>query len=59
MIEYRLKRFDGNGCFVTVHEMKAPNLAEALIKAKQMKMPFECELWVGDIPVATVKAHRR
>lgn len=48
------ERFDGNGRFVTVHEIRAPNLAEALMKAKRMKLPFE----VRDAPVAAVKANR-
>lgn len=45
MADYRLYCLDGAGKITKSHEIDAKNDAEALILARQMKLPVKCELW--------------
>ena len=55
MAEYRLYCLNDAGRFTRVHEIKANNDAEALARARAMKLPTKCELWEGRRKVATLE----
>jgi hypothetical protein len=59
MPEYRLYCLDGNGSFTTVEKIKAVNDAEAIMRAKRMKKPVNCELWQRSRMVAKIPAAGR
>lgn len=56
--QYKLLREDENGGLTTVKSLEAPNDYEAIIKAKQMNLGGELELWEGPRAVATVRPWR-
>jgi hypothetical protein len=58
MPSYRLYCLDGGGSFTTVHEIDAADDAEALSKAREMKLPVKCELWERGRMVAMLDPHR-
>ena len=45
MPEYRLYCLNERGGFTSSHEIEAADDADALAKAKAMKLPVKCELW--------------
>jgi hypothetical protein len=57
MPDYRLYCLDGDGKFLTVHEIDAANDADALSKAGQINIPFKCELWQRGRKVAVLDLH--
>lgn len=59
MPEYRLYCLDGNGSFSKVEEITAINDAEAIILAKRMKKPVNCELWERSRMIARIPAAGR
>ncbi len=58
MADYRLYCLDGHGHFTKVHEIDAENDADALRKARRMKLTVACELWKRGRKLATLDAHR-
>ena len=58
MPDYRLYCLDGVGKFATVHEIDAANDADALSKARQINIPFKCELWQRGRKVAVLDPHQ-
>jgi hypothetical protein len=45
MPEYRLYCLNEHGGFTRSHDIEAANDADALARAKAMKLPVKCELW--------------
>ena len=45
MSDYRLFCIDGTGRFTMSHEFEAADDAEALGKAREMRLSVKCELW--------------
>jgi hypothetical protein len=58
MSEYRLYCLNEQGRFTTSHEISASDDADALKKARAMKLPVVCELWSGGRIVAKLPAHK-
>lgn len=58
MPHYKLLREDENGSLAKVKSLEAPNDYEAIIKAKQLNLPGECQLWEGSRLVTTVRPWR-
>lgn len=58
MREYRLYCLDGAGHFMEVHQIDAVNDADALTKARIMKLSVKCELWERARMVAVLDPHR-
>jgi hypothetical protein len=59
MPEYRLYCLNDRGKFTKSHDINAGNDADALAKARDMKLPVKCELWERGRMVATLDAHRQ
>jgi len=59
MPEYRLYCLDGAGKFTKAHEISAADDEDALARAKAMKLPVKCELWLRDRLVAEIPAPKR
>lgn len=59
MSEYRLYCLNDDGRFTKSHEIEAKGDADALAKARSMKLPVICELWNRNRLVATVPAHQQ
>jgi hypothetical protein len=58
MSQYRLYCLNDRGNFTKSHEIEAADDAQALHKAKAMKLPVSCELWSRERLVAKLPAHR-
>jgi len=58
MSEYRLYCLNDHGKFTKSHEIEAADDADALDKAREMKLPVACELWNRNRLVAELPAHR-
>ena len=58
MPEYRLYCLNGEGRFSMSHEIKASDDADALAKARAMKLTVACELWNRDRIVGKLPAHK-
>ena len=58
MVDYRLYSLGADGRFCQLHEIHAVNDAEALQKARDMKLPTRSELWVNERLVARLGRHR-
>ena len=59
MADYRLYCLQGNGKFTAVHEIEADDDADALLKARAMKLPDKCELWLRSRLVAMLDGCRQ
>jgi len=57
MLEYQLYCLDEAGKFTKAHEIEAADDADALERAKKMKLPVNCELWEHKRIVGKVPAH--
>lgn len=55
---YRLFCIDGTGRFTMSHEIEAADDAEALAKARDMKLSVKCELWQRGRMVAVLDPSR-
>jgi hypothetical protein len=55
--EYRLYCLNEQGSFTRSHEISAEDDAQALDKAREMKLPVVCELWNRNRFVAKLPAH--
>ena len=58
MGDYRLFCIDGTGRFTMSHEIDAANDAEALAKARDMRLSVKCELWQRGRMVAVLDPSR-
>ena len=58
MGDYRLFCIDGSGRFTMSHEFEAVDDAEALVRARAMKLSVKCELWQRGRMVAVLDPHR-
>jgi hypothetical protein len=58
MPDYRLYCLADDGRFTKSHEISAANDDEALLKAREMKLPVRCELWEKSRLIAKLPAHR-
>jgi hypothetical protein len=58
MGEYRLFCIDGSGRFVASHDFDALDDAEALARARDMKLSVKCELWQRGRMVAVLDPYR-
>jgi hypothetical protein len=58
MSEYRLYCLNDQGKFTKSHEIEAADDADALGKARKMKLPVACELWNRQRLVAELPPHR-
>lgn len=58
MSEYRLYCLNEQGNFTKSHEIEATDDAQALDKARAMKLPAVCELWNRQRLVAKLPAHK-
>jgi len=58
MDDYRLFCIDGSGRFTMSHEFEAADDAEALAKARGMRLSVKCELWQRSRMVAVLEPHR-
>ena len=58
MPEYRLYCLNELGKFAKLHEFAAASDAEALAKARAMKLTVPCELWSRNRLVAELPPHR-
>jgi hypothetical protein len=56
MPEYRLYCLDGAGKFTNAHEITATDDADALARARELKLPVKCELWERGRLVAKIPA---
>ena len=59
MPEYRLYCLNEHGRFAKSHEIEAADDAQALSKAKAMKLPVPCELWARERLLAKIPPHPR
>jgi hypothetical protein len=57
MPEYRLYCLNEQGGFSRSHEIPAGHDADAIARAKAMKLPVKCELWERARLVAQLPAH--
>jgi hypothetical protein len=55
--QYRLYCLNEQGRFTKSHEIEARDDADALAKAREMKLPVACELWNRNRLVAELPAH--
>jgi hypothetical protein len=58
MGDYRLFCIDGTGRFTMSYEIEAADDAEALAKARDMKLSVKCELWQRGRMVAVLDPSR-
>lgn len=58
MPEYRLYCLNEHGRFTRSHEINASDDADALAKARAMRLPVFCELWNRDRIVAKLPADK-
>lgn len=58
MGDYRLYCLDGDGRFTMSHEFEAVDDAEALAKARHMKLAVKCELWQRGRMIAVLDPYR-
>jgi hypothetical protein len=54
MAEYRLYCLNEHGGFSKAHEIPAESDADAIVRAKAMKLPVKCELWEHSRKVAVL-----
>jgi hypothetical protein len=57
MGQYRLYCLNDAGRFSKSHEIMAGSDKQALAKAKELKLPVECELWARDRLVGKLDPH--
>ena len=57
MGQYRLYCLNDAGRFSRSHEITAGSDKQALAKAKELKLPVECELWERDRLVGKLDPH--
>ena len=58
MPEYRLYCLNEQDRFTKSHEINASDDADALEKARAMKLEVDCELWSHDRLVTKLPAHK-
>jgi len=56
MPDYRLYCLDRDGKFTNVHQIEADNDADAVSKARKLKLSVKCELWERGRMVAALNA---
>ena len=59
MTEYRLYCLNEHGHFRDAHEITAGSDRVAVAKARELKVPVNCELWSGNRLVASLPAPGR
>jgi len=59
MTEYRLYCLNEHGHFFNAHEITADCDQEAVARARELKVPVNCELWSRDRLVASLPAPGR